>query len=168
METVRFNIPCNERKKNSAFAAFFNRHFRILLLGYFSVRVVRTCQTCYRYYCLNLVTALQLSVPPSNELNNTKRHQHKNVVTLKRWRIWKKENVIYIFCSKWSPQPPYILYQSFESPCIREDTHLLICNISMVRTNFVFCSLTKSHEIQKMGVYYQRYHYLSICCHPVM
>jgi hypothetical protein len=40
---------------------------------------------CYRYYCPSLITALQLSVPPSNELNNIKRHQHKNVVTRKRW-----------------------------------------------------------------------------------
>jgi hypothetical protein len=54
--------------------------------------------SCYRYYCPSLLTALQLSVlsrthtaePTTNDHNNTKRHQRKNVVTRKRWRIWKK------------------------------------------------------------------------------
>jgi hypothetical protein len=66
METVRSRITCkfislfamNERKKE--------RKPILLLFEYFSVRIVRNFQTCYRYYCPSMITALQLCVLPRN------------------------------------------------------------------------------------------------------
>jgi hypothetical protein len=132
IETIHFNISCQlillfamkEIKQILPIVAFFNRQFRVLLFGYTSVHVLGTSQTCYRYYRPSLITALQLSVllqtfsaePPSNDYNNTKGHQCKNVATRK---VANMKNVIHIFFSKWSPQqPPQVLYWSFESPCI--------------------------------------------------
>jgi hypothetical protein len=104
METIHFNITCQfislvtmkeKIQQILPFAAFFSRNFIVFLIEHFSVRVVGTCQTCYRYYCPSVITALKLSVlprtlsgkPPSNDHNNTKRHEGKNVVTRKRRRI---------------------------------------------------------------------------------
>jgi hypothetical protein len=99
-----FHIACqlmswfamNERKQaNSALYSIFNRHLRVFIFQHIYVRVVGTCQTCYRYFHQSMVTAFQLSVLSrtlsveslSNHHNNTHRHQHKNVEIRKRWLI---------------------------------------------------------------------------------
>jgi hypothetical protein len=54
METIPLNIKCEfipllQRKKlHSALCTIFNRHFRVLLFGVLSVRVVGTCQRTER------------------------------------------------------------------------------------------------------------------------
>jgi hypothetical protein len=85
-------------------------HMCILRISKF--RHISCCHCCYRYYSRSLITALQLSElprnlsaePPSNDHNNTKWHQRRNVETRKRCQIWK--HVINIFCSKRSLQQP--------------------------------------------------------------
>jgi hypothetical protein len=86
METIYFNIirrsavlfvmkeVRNGSRQIQPFVALSYGCFRadyFLSLVYISVRVERTCQTCYRYYCPSLITAPQLSElprPPSEEL----------------------------------------------------------------------------------------------------
>jgi hypothetical protein len=84
------NFLFSIKERNCSYLNIFNRHLRVLPFEYFSNPVVRTCQTCYLYYCPSLLTALQLSVLPetlsteshSND-HNTEWHQHKWVVTRK-------------------------------------------------------------------------------------
>jgi hypothetical protein len=76
----------------------------ICILHICKSRHVCCCHSsCYHYYSLSLITALQLSVfpqclsvePLSNDHNNTKWHQCKKVITWKRWQIWIKKSCLY-------------------------------------------------------------------------
>jgi hypothetical protein len=104
MEAIHFYIirqlislfSANEGEADSAFYNIFSCHFKVLLSEYISLRVVwDLCEICYRYYCPSLKISIQLAVPPqnfsvetpSNDYNNTNRHQRKNVVTRKQRRI---------------------------------------------------------------------------------
>jgi hypothetical protein len=84
------------------FVAFFSCLFWVLLCNYFSVRVMYTCQTCYRYWdllpefhkCASTIctfpkSKISIESPPKDQ-NNTNKHQRNNVVTQKRCRIWIK------------------------------------------------------------------------------
>jgi hypothetical protein len=67
------------------------------------------------------------------------RHRCYNVITRKRWLIWKQ--VIYISCYKSSLQElPYALHESFESPCIIRPNIVRPCLIRDKRV-IVFCYL---------------------------
>jgi hypothetical protein len=106
METARFNITCQlislfTITEKSKFCPLY--HSLIVTLEYFFCAFLLVRWGHARLVtgtCPNLITALQLSVrpqtrsaePPSNDHNNTKRHQRRKFVTRKRWRIWEKKS----------------------------------------------------------------------------
>jgi hypothetical protein len=72
---------------------------------------------------------------PSNDRNNTERHQYKNVITQKIWRIWKK--VTCIFCFNWPPHhSPQVLYYSFESSCVINNVAWLVGHYLLLLWDF--------------------------------
>jgi hypothetical protein len=74
-----------ERQKGKkpilSFSEIFNRHFRALLSGYFSVRAMRTCHTFTGNYAWGICTYTDRQVtlnPVKTSEQHKKRHQRKN------------------------------------------------------------------------------------------
>jgi hypothetical protein len=120
-------LICNERNK-FCLSQHFIRDFRVPPFECFSNRVLGTCQTCC-HTTIQVCWLLQLSVlsrtcteSPSNDHNDTKRYQRKNVVSLKGWRIWGKLFTFYspndLPNSRALNQPLYIYTHRHTCVCV--------------------------------------------------
>jgi hypothetical protein len=178
IETFSFNVTGQvtslfstiEIKQTLPFVAFFNSHFRELLLEYFPVSVVGNVHTFCWYYDISVVTVLQLSIKchcqrrsPSNNHSSTQRQNRKSSEM-----VAKLKNCYLHFLLKWSPQHPlntvvklwitlynalFFIQIQFENllPIILRSVGIIIITIFYLQ--FIYYSiLTKVFWVQVMRI----------------
>jgi hypothetical protein len=112
METIHFDITCSlislfviwrKKKANSALCnifqsslqstrPFFLINFLFVWWGLFTGTTIRVWRLRFNYLYFHELSARS---PLQTITTLERQHQHKNVVTRKRWRIWKRKSCLH-------------------------------------------------------------------------